>query len=139
MSTYPKSPKDAVAGMVWFPRMLDKIRLHGSGQLPADYHENLGQGMDKRCCAFLRVDYPALRERTLAGGTDEEILDWCYQTGRRLDESDLFVWKHFVTKFGWNDEVTQRLTEIKQNAGLAERADIVTIPDLLDLDEQRIT
>jgi len=33
MSTYPKSPKEMTGGMLYFPRMLDKIRLHGRGEL----------------------------------------------------------------------------------------------------------
>ena len=50
-------------GVMWFPRMLEKIRLHARGELTEDYHANLGEGMDKRCIGFLRVEYPALRER----------------------------------------------------------------------------
>jgi hypothetical protein len=30
------------------------------------------------CLAFLRVNYNDLRDR-LAGGNDEEILEWCYE------------------------------------------------------------
>src|SRR3954470_23786289 len=42
MSTYPKSPKEMTRGMMYFPRMLDKIRLHARGELTEDYHRNLG-------------------------------------------------------------------------------------------------
>ena len=52
MSTYPKSPKEMTSGMMWFPRLVDKIRLHARGELAEDYHENLGGGMDKRCVGF---------------------------------------------------------------------------------------
>jgi hypothetical protein len=59
-----------------FPaRMLDKIRLHARGELTEDYHANLAEGFDKRCVGFLRVNHPELRERMLAGGLDEEILE----------------------------------------------------------------
>jgi hypothetical protein len=37
MSQYPKSPKEMVGGMMYFPRMLDKIRLHAEGELGTDY------------------------------------------------------------------------------------------------------
>jgi gluconokinase len=137
MSTYPKSPKEMTSGMMWFPRLVDKIRLHARGELAEDYHENLGGGMDQRCVGFLRVAYPELRARVLQGGSDEEILEWCFATGRRLDEMDLLVWNSFVSKFGWNDQVTKRLQELKEKFGVLHRTDIVTIPDLLDLDEQR--
>ena len=137
MSTYPKSPKEMTGGMMWFPRMADKIRLHERGELTEDYHENLGGGMDKRCVGFLRVAYPELRERVLQGGSDEEILEWCFENGRRLDDGDLLIWNSFVSKFGWNDQVTKRLGELKEKLGVPHRTDIVTIPDLLDLDEKR--
>ncbi len=137
MNTYPKSPKEMTSGMMWFPRMVDKIRLHARGELTEDYHENLGGGMDKRCVGFLRVEYPELRARVLQGGSDEEILEWCFEKGRRLNDGDLLIWNSFVSKFGWNDQVTKRLEELKEKIGVPHRTDIVTIPDLLDLDEKR--
>lgn len=136
-TAYPKSPKEMTGGMMYFPRMLDKIRLHSRGELGKDYHANLGEGADKRCVGFLRVDYGELRERVLAGGADEEILEWCYDTGRRLNEIDLTVWNSFVSKLGWNDQATSRLEEMKKQEGIAGRTDIVTISDLLDFDEKR--
>jgi len=88
MTTYPKSPKEMTRGMMYFPRMLDKIRQYARGELHEDYHKNLGtpRTLDGACCNFLRVNYDDLRERVLQGGTDEEILEWCFNTGRRLNE-----------------------------------------------------
>ena len=141
MSSYPKSPSEMTAGLLYFPRMLDKIRLHAQGELPADYHHNLGvrRSADGMCCNFLRIDYATLRERVLAGGTDEEILEWCYATGRRLNEGDLVVWNNFLSKLGWNDFASERLAQAKQEHGIADRADIDTMPKLIDFDEGRIT
>jgi hypothetical protein len=42
MTRYPKSPKEMTRGMIYFPRMLDKIRLHARGELHEDYHKNFG-------------------------------------------------------------------------------------------------
>jgi hypothetical protein len=42
MATYPKSPKEMIKGMMYFPRMLDKIRLRLRGELHEDYQENFG-------------------------------------------------------------------------------------------------
>ncbi len=129
-----------ISGVMYFPRMIDKIRLHARGELGADYHNSLGkqQAGDGMCCNFLRVDHAALTKRTLAGGSDEEILEWCYATGRRLNEGDLLVWNGFISKLGWNDFATSFLDQVKKEQGIAERTDIVTVPDLIDLDEQRI-
>ena len=122
---------------MWFPRLTDKIRLFARGKLGEAYHANLGERFDQRCAGFLRVEYPALRERVLAGGTDAEILDWCYENGRRLNELDLFVWNSFVSKFGWQDERTVRVNEMKAELGVSDRADLLTLADMLDFDEKR--
>ena len=74
-----RSPFVKVGGLVHFARMLDKIRAHAKGELPADYQANLGRGFDASCVAFLRVDYNQLVERMKKGGTDEEILRWCFK------------------------------------------------------------
>lgn len=120
--------------------MLDKIRLFAAGDLPPDYHANLGQGADARLCRFLRIDYDQLRERTLAGGADEEILEWCFQNGRQLSEEDRLIFTKFACKLGWRDEdigATERLQRFKSDSGLADRDDIVTIFDYYDVDEGR--
>jgi Domain of unknown function (DUF5069) len=140
MSSYPKSPKEMAGGMMYFPRMLDKIRLHARGELHEAYDKNLGavKAADGVCCNFLRVHYRDLRERVLQGGTDEEILEWCFANGdRRLNAGDLVVWNGFASKLGWRDFATPTLEEAKQKYGIADRADIVTIPDLIDFDEGR--
>ena len=124
-------------GLFYFGRMLDKIRLHARGELPPDYHANLGKGFDEKCVKFLRVDYNQLVERVKKGGTDEEILEWCYEKGRRLNQGDLFVWNGFISKLGWRDSVTPRLEQRKREFGIADRTDILTIPDLIDFDEGR--
>jgi Domain of unknown function (DUF5069) len=139
MSTYPKSPKEQASGMSYFPRMLDKIRLRAKGELDKEYHANMGipRSADGMCLNFLRVNYDELRERVLQGGPDEEILEWCFEKGRRLNEGDLLVWNEFLTKFGWNDFRTPVLDKMKQELGIANRDDIRTIGDLMDFEEKR--
>jgi hypothetical protein len=140
MTTYPKSPREMTSGMMYFPRMLDKIRLHAKAELHEDYQNNLGaaRAADGVCCNFLRVDYRDLCERVKQGGTDEEILEWCFEKGRRLNQGDLFVWNGFVSKLGWRDSYSSLLEERKKNFGITDRTDILTIPDLIDFDEGRL-
>src|SRR4051794_11119589 len=87
-----RSPHEKVLGLVYFGRMLDKIRLYAAGQLPTDYHPNLGGGFDERCCSFLWIEYPALAERVRRGGTDEEILDWAWQQGHKPSDEEIEIW-----------------------------------------------
>jgi gluconokinase len=137
MNSLPRSIRDEVSGMRYFGRMLDKIRLHAEGRLHADYHENLGSGGDGWTCDFLRVKYEDVKKRTLEGGADEEILAWCFENGRALNEGDLRVWNNYIGKVGWNDFATPYLNKIKQECGIADRDDIQTMLDLFDLDEGR--
>lgn len=128
-------------GMMYFPRMLDKIRMHQRGELHEDYHKNFGtpHTADSACCNFLRVHHRVLCERVKRGGTDEEIMDWCFENGRRLNEGDLLIWNGFVSKLGWRDFATPVLNEAKQKNGITDRDDIATIPDLIDFDEGRFS
>lgn len=139
MHTFPKSPNENTRGMLYFSRMLDKIRLHARGELAEIYHANLGRQdrVDGACCNFLRVNYDNLRRRVLEGGSDEEILEWCFEKGRRLNEGDLFIWNAFASKLGWRDFAAEIVANGKGAAGIAERDDIVTIPDLIDFEEGR--
>ena len=136
---YPKSPNEETKGMVYFARMLDKIRLHGCGELAPEYHKNLGAPMtaDGACCNFLRINYTDLRERVKQGGTDEEILEWCFEKGRRLNEGDIVVWNGFASKLGWRDFMTPRFQKLKEAQGVADRHDIACVPDLMDFEEGR--
>ena len=61
--------------------MLDKIRLQSEGKLDDAYHPSLGRGGDLRLTKFLHIDYEKLRARVLEGGSDDEILEWCYANG----------------------------------------------------------
>ncbi len=139
MSTFPKSPSETVGGMRYFGRMLDKIRLHARGELGPEYHANLGKtrAADGACLNFLRVNYADLCERVRAGGTDEEILEWCYEKGRRLNEGDLLIWNGFNAKFGWNDFATPNLERAKKEHGISDRSDIQTIGEMMDFEEGR--
>src|SRR5829696_6920587 len=99
-----RSPHQKTGGIVYFARMLDKIRLHLNGSLPGEYHPNLGDGFDSFCCRFLGLDYSALVKRVEAGGTDEGILEWAFQNGRQPNAHEILVWNEFMRKRGWNDE-----------------------------------
>jgi hypothetical protein len=133
-----RSPSEKVGGLFYFGRMLDKIRLHAKGELPSDYHANLGKGFDENCVRFLRVNYDELAERVKKGDTDEEILHWCFRVGRRPSDDDLYVWNEFMRKRGWNDEVSETLKRRKAEAGMTDRADIQTAFQFIDTDEGRL-
>jgi hypothetical protein len=132
-----RSCYDTVGGLVYFGRMLDKIRLHAAGKLPADYIENLGAGFDGRCCSFLHVDYQAVVGRVKLGGSDEDVLAWCRTRGRQPSKDETEVWNDFMRKRGWNDAASRRLVERVQELGPQWAGKIQTFFDYIDADEGR--
>ena len=125
-----------VGRLVYFGRMLDKIRLHAVGQLPAAYQSNIGVGFDGRCCTFLAVDYGNVKMRTLSGGTDDEILQWCHQQGGPRTDDQCNIWNRFMTKIGWRDDRSALLRQRIAEYGLAEKQ-VETFFDLNEFDEGR--
>ncbi len=123
--------------MTYFARMLDKIRLNAAGNLREDFCDNLGNGLDGRCVGFLQVDYAKLVERVLLGGSDEVILNWCFQIGRALTENDVFIWNHYLKKVGWNDATSEILIRRKKESGLEDREEIQTMVEYFEHDEGR--
>ena len=72
---------------------------------------------------FLRIDHAKLREIVLTGGTDDEILEWCYANDRRVNEGDVMVWNGSITKLGWNDFGTPFLEHARQKEHITDRTD----------------
>src|SRR6266404_1911262 len=98
---------------------------------------NLGRGFDSACTTFLRIDYKRLVERVKQGGTDEEILQWCFGMGHRPADDEVYVWNEFMRKRGWNDELSEILKRRKKEAGMAGRSEIQTMFTFIDDDEGR--
>ena len=76
-----RSPYQKVGRIVYFGRMLDKIRLHRDGKLPADYQANYGDAspnvFDARCCRFLGMPHAEIVRQVASGATYEAVLAWC--------------------------------------------------------------
>lgn len=130
-----RSSSEKVGGIVHFGRMLDKIRLYGLGKLPEAYHKNLGAGFDGRCVRFLKIDYQALVKRVSEGDSDLEILEWCFQKGRKPSDEEIEIWNAFLSKRGWRDDASENLEKSKRESGLGNRLDIQTYFDLHQAEE----
>ena len=136
-----RSPYLKVGRLVYFGRMLDKIRVHAAGNLPPEYVANLGDekpGMfDTRCCAFLRIKFSELSARVLAGGLgDEQLLAWCHERGGTRTDEECYAWNCFLMKRGWRDDAAPRLRLRITESGL-ESKPIMTFFDYIDFDEGR--
>jgi carbohydrate kinase (thermoresistant glucokinase family) len=135
-----RSPHARVGRIVYFGRMLDKIRLRARGSLPGPYVANLGDGrpelLDGQCCRFLGLAYPVLRSRVLEGGCDEELLQWAHRSGSARSDEDCLIWNRFLSKRGWRDDRSDALARSAAAYGLSAQKP-ETVFELLDLDEER--
>ena len=135
-----RSPFDQVKGLVYFGRMLDKIRLAAAGKLPAGWQAMRGTPtkgtFDSRCCQFLHIDYAAVEAETLQRDSDAELLEWAFANGRQPSQEEIEVWNAFMTKRGWRDAGTQRLNERLAEIGLPTGT-VQTMFEFIDVDEGR--
>lgn len=134
----PRSPRDEIDGIVYFPRLCDKVRFHAAGTLSPDYHANLGSGMDLWTCQFLGVNYSPLADFIRAGKSDAEALAWSREHGTPRTVAELAWWSAFIKTRGFRDDLAERLAQRKAESGFQDRADIVTFMDYIDADEGRI-
>lgn len=135
-----RTPYTKVGRIVYFGRMLDKIRLHAAGKLPPDYVTNLGDSQpgffDTHCCTFLGVKFSDVHSRTLAGGSDEEVLAWCEERGTNRSDQECHVWNSFMVKRGWRDISKSRLLQRVAEGGFQGKG-VETFFDCIDCDEGR--
>ena len=134
-----RGPYEAVRGMVYLPRLIDKLRLHARSQLHTDFVNNLGKAFDDRCCQYLGVKYDELREWVLGQPevTDEQVCVWAEARGRKLSPNDIEIWNGFMTKRGWRDEANEVLVRRLKENGLTGEAGIETMFDYIEVDEGR--
>ena len=125
-------------GVVFFARMLQKIRLQAAGHLPPGYNLGFSEPgcYDARFCRFWEIDYEQIRKLTLAGHTNEEVFDTVLGA-KPLNPERVLAWNAFLTKRGWRDEVSAELAKVKADHGFADRDDIQTFVDFHDADEGR--
>ena len=129
---------EKTGGMFYFARMCSKIRLHAKGGLPEEYHEMMGKGFDGRTCRYLSVSYEDVWAQVLAGWTDEEVLEWCQNQGRRLTDEQILIYNSFMSKRGWRDDETDGfIPEMIRHYGLPDDGTVITDFDLIEMDEGR--
>lgn len=129
-----------VGRLIYFGRMLDKIRLRAAEKLPEEYWAQLGDAqfytLDGRCCRFLGVPYADIKARVCEGGTDEEILRWVEERGTVRTDEECHVWNRFIAKLGWRDERSAVLPQRIRDSGLDGKP-IETLIDHIEYDEGR--
>lgn len=140
---FPRSPKALLGDIAHLGRFIDKIRLRNAGQIQ-DYNY-ITVGFDKYLADFLGIDGKAFEQRVLAGGTDEELLDWVKVNGRKPSEQEIAQWTQALLASGPKDDAARqrfqgRLEDIATKRGVAVSSlpSVTTWADVIELDEERL-
>lgn len=134
----PRTPRDEIDGVIYFPRLCHKVRLHAAGKLHPQYHANLGSGMDLWTCQFLGIDYEPLAASIRAGMSDAEALAWARAHGTPRSALETTWWTSFIRNRGFRDDLAERLVMRKAESDLQDRDDVLTFMDYIDADEGRM-
>jgi len=135
------SPHACTGNLVYFPRMLAKIRLHLAGRLPDEYRENFGDAkpwvLDDICCRFLRLPHREVIAAVEAGGTDEDVLARCWVAAGARSEHEIGIWSGWMTRIGWRDAQVARIAAWKKDMDRENDVSLQTLFDMLDAEEGR--
>jgi hypothetical protein len=136
---YPRSPREVMAGWVYLPRFVDKIRLHLAGKLFPDYRDNFTKGFDGAWLKAAGVNAEQFIEVVKSTITDGEVCDWVLKNVKKTDAEKAALRDFILNRGRDGDEaVTARLQMRKKEAGLEDRDDIQTFVDFIDADEKRL-
>ena len=130
----PRSARVRLGGYVILPRLLDKCRAEIAGS-DGDYHYDCP--LDQRFFEFTGIDAAALKAEIAKGIGDGEALAWIIANARnKREEWDIAQWSSFREAAAPADnESREFINEQAAAAGAAEREDIATWFDFLDVDD----
>lgn len=127
-----------MAGWVYLPRFVDKVRLHLAGKLAKDYQDNFTKGFDGSWCKAAGVTPEQFIEVVKGTVTDGQVADWVSKNVKST-AAQKTEFNNFVLNRGRDaDDARQRLQMRLKEAGLDHRKDIETFVDFIDADEKRI-
>src|SRR5213595_2189517 len=96
---HPRSPREVMAGWVYLPRFIDKIRLHLAGKLAADYQENFTKGFDGAWLKAVGVSAEQFIDVVKNTLTDGEVCDWVAKNVRK-SEAEKAAFRDFILNRG---------------------------------------
>ena len=133
--SFPRSPKEKLAGVVMLPRTIDKAPASKAGKL-GEYHYDCP--LDKEVFTFLGVDQAEFAKK--ADELDDRQLEqWVRQdflSGKTQSDIENFNAEFLADAPAPGSESEHRFLDLRNRID-ASRTDVTTWPGLLDLEEGR--
>lgn len=132
-TSYPRSVKDNVAGVVMLARTTDKAKAKAHGNL-GEYHYNCP--MDQAVFGFLGIDHEAFLEAARHGDAAIEAL--AKEHASKKTAAEIAAWNADFLKYAPapGSDAEGYFLELR-NEVAPDRTDVTAWADLLDLDEKR--
>ena len=131
--SYPRSVSAKWQGIVQLGRTIDKAKAVAHGNV-GEYHYNCG--MDQAVFAFLGIDHEAFLEVVRNAKGDAEIEAYTRPFIAKKSAQEIEQWNQEWLGHRPEGESLEYFTKLRASLD-PTRTDIVTWPDLLDLDEKR--
>jgi hypothetical protein len=135
-TSFPRSAKDKLLGLVSLKRAIDKAKAYNEGKL-GEYDYDCPH--DKPLFEFLGTDGATFAQKVKELDTDDAIAGWVtssFLTGKSQGDIDAFN----DARMHWHPEAGSQSANYFNNLReqiAPDRPEIVTWFDLLDLDEKR--
>ena len=131
------SPYEAHAcGLLHLPRFIAKIRKHLKGELPKSYQRNFTKGFDGFLCLHLGVEpeevIVAVRENSDCENLDAKLAELF------PDDLETHAWNRKLVQMGMAELAREKLEEVKEQMGAADRKDLLSFADVIEFDEGRL-
>jgi hypothetical protein len=134
-TSFPRSVKDKIAGVVMLARTIDKAKAKAHGNV-GEYHYNCP--MDAAAFEFLGIDHEKFLGVVAKAKDDREIEAYVKTFADKKTPAEIADWNaHFLAhKPDPGSDGEKYFYDLRASVA-PERTDVTTWADLLDLDEKR--
>lgn len=128
----------SATGLLHLPRFIAKIKKHlALGQLPQSYRKNFCRGFDRFLCMHLEIEPQQVIDIVARCGSDDELNEQLQAIFPKDVRAAL--WNREIVQKGMSEAGREFIFESLTKMGIPERAsDILSVADMIDLDEGRI-
>lgn len=132
-SSYPRSPRETLAGHVHLGRMIDKCRAVLAGT-EGEYIYPCP--LDQRLLEFAQLSADQFTE-AVRNGSDAEVAEWFLTNAAPHTAEEIQAWNTMMLTRGPDTEEKRERFRQLRDAVDPSRTDITSWADLLDLEEKR--
>lgn len=134
-SSYPRSVKDRIAGVVMLARTADKAKAKAHGDI-GEYHYNCP--MDEAVFTFLGIDHEKFLQVVTDAKDDRAIEAFAQEHAAKKTAAEIADWNANFLKYAPapGSDGEKYFHELRDQVA-PDRTDVTAWADLLDLDEKR--